>query len=249
MKKEDIGIFGKERIPKKEKFGKVDAVFETVAERYDLMNDLMSLGMHRLWKGYAIELLDLAKDQVVLDLASGTGDISKIIGASLPEGSVLLSCDPNFRMLSLGRDKSIDSGLIGDINHFCAMAESLPFADSSVDRVIIGFGLRNFSDIDKSLEELYRILDVGSRLVILEFSKVESPILSKLYNLYSRNFIPTLGNIVAKDKTSYQYLVDSIKNHPDQESLKKMMEKAGFGRIKYFNILSGIVTIHVGFRL
>ena len=249
MKKEDIGIFGKERISKKEKFGKVDAVFETVAERYDLMNDLMSLGIHRLWKRYAVELLDLGKDQVVLDLASGTGDISKIIGASLPKGSVLFSCDPNFRMLSLGRDKGIDSGLIGEINHLCARAESLPFAESSVDRVIIGFGLRNFTDIKKSLEELHHILDFGSRLVILEFSTVESPILSKLYNLYSRNVIPALGSIVAKDKASYQYLVDSIKNHPDQESLKKMMEEAGFGRIKYYNILSGIVTIHVGFRL
>ena len=152
MKKEDIGIFGEERIPKKEKYRKVDAVFETVAERYDLMNDLMSLGIHRLWKRYAVELLDLGKDQVVLDLASGTGDISKIIGASLPKGSVLFSCDPNFRMVSLGRDKGIDSGLIGGISHICARAESLPFADFSVDRGIIGFGLRNFTDIKKSLE-------------------------------------------------------------------------------------------------
>ena len=121
MKSEDIGIFGKERIPKKDKFGRVDAVFETVAERYDLMNDLMSLGIHRLWKRYAIELLDLGKDQIVLDLASGTGDISRMIGASLPEGSILLSCDPNFRMLSMGRDKGIDSGLMDGINHLLSL--------------------------------------------------------------------------------------------------------------------------------
>ena len=141
MKSEDTGIFGKERIPKKDKFGRVDAVFETVAERYDLMNDLMSLGIHRLWKRYAIELLDLGKDQIVLDLASGTGDISKIIVRHYLK-VVLFSCDPNFRMVSLGRDKGIDSGLIGEINHLCARAESLPFAESSVDRVIIGFGLQ-----------------------------------------------------------------------------------------------------------
>lgn len=249
MKKEDIGTFGKERIPKKEKFEKVDAVFDTVADRYDLMNDLMSLGIHRLWKRYAVELLDLDKGQIVLDLAAGTGDISKIIGASLPEGSVLLSCDPNFRMLSLGRDKGIDSGLIGDINHLSLRAESLPFADSSIDRGIIGFGLRNFTDIKKSLEELHRVLDLGSRLVILEFSTVENPILSKLYKIYSRNIIPTLGDIVTKDKAGYQYLVDSIESHPDQESIKKLMKEAGFDRIQYFNILSGIVTIHVGFRI
>ena len=231
-----------------QKKGLVKGVFNKVYKKYDLMNDLMSLGIHRLWKRYAVELLDLGKDQVVLDLASGTGDISKIIGASLPKGSLLFSCDPNFRMLSIGRDKGIDSGLIGGISHICARAESLPFADSSVDRGIIGFGLRNFTDIKSSLDELHRILDIGSRLVILEFSTVESPFLSKLYNLYSRNVIPTLGSVVAKDKASYQYLVDSIKNHPDQESLKKMMEESGFDRVKYFNILSGIVTIHVGFR-
>ena len=226
----------------------VKNVFEKVYDKYDLMNDLMSLGIHRLWKRYAIELLDLGKDQIVLDLASGTGDISRMIGASLPEGSVLLSCDPNFRMLSMGRDKAIDSGLMDDINHLSARAEALPFAESSVDRGIIGFGLRNFTDIKKSLEEFHHILSVGSRLVILEFSKVKNPFLSQLYKLYSRNLIPTLGEIVAKDKASYQYLVDSIENHPDQESLKKMMEESGFDRVKYFNILSGIVTIHVGFR-
>ena len=231
------------------KKGLVQNVFNKVYDKYDLMNDFMSLGIHRLWKKYAVELLDMAEGQIILDLAAGTGDISKIIGKSLPSDSLLLSCDPNFRMLSLGRDKGIDAGLVEGIYHIGTRAEDLPLADSSVDRVIVGFGLRNFTDIRKSLEEIYRVINVGSRLVILEFSHVKNPVLSKLYDFYSLNIIPGIGKAVAKDKASYQYLVDSIRSHPDQESVKGFMEEVGFENTKYFNILSGIVAIHVGFRL
>jgi len=247
-KKEYFTTFGKEEIPVSEKLKRVQAVFDSVVNRYDLMNDLMSLGAHRLWKKYAVELLDLNGDQVVLDLAAGTGDISKLIGQKMSKNSILLSCDSNFRMLSRGRDKMTDSGIVENVNFAGASAESLPFSDNSLSRIIVGFGLRNFSDKKKSLEEMYRVLQIGGKIIILEFSKVENKMMSKIYDFYSFNVLPFLGEVVTKDRSSYQYLVDSIRNHPDQISLKNLVETIGFENSDYFNILSGIVAIHVAYK-
>ncbi|MEC9248853.1 MAG: bifunctional demethylmenaquinone methyltransferase/2-methoxy-6-polyprenyl-1,4-benzoquinol methylase UbiE [Pseudomonadota bacterium] len=242
---EDHTDFGYQEIPAREKFRRVEKVFSSVAPSYDLMNDLMSFGIHRFWKKYAVELLDIEEGQVILDLASGTGDISKLIGEKLGENDVLLSCDANFRMLSTGRDKLTDRGLVNGLTYVGVEAESLPFPDASVNRIIVSFGLRNFSDKKKALDEMYRVLKMGGRLVLLEFSTVRNQFLSRFYNFYSFKVLPRLGEAVAKDRESYQYLVESIRRHPDQESLKTMMEARGFENVSYFNFLSGIVAIHL----
>ena len=250
MKKDEgYTTFGYQEVSVREKFRRVDKVFSSVAPNYDLMNDLMSFGVHRFWKKYAVEILDIEDGQVILDLASGTGDISRLIGEKLGGNNVLLSCDANFRMLSNGRDKLTNRGLVNGLTYISVEAESLPFPDASVNRVIVSFGLRNFSDKKKALDEMYRVLKIGGRLVLLEFSAVRNPFLSRFYDFYSFKVLPHLGEAVAKDRESYQYLVESIRQHPDQESLKRMIEAGGFEKVSYFNFLSGIVAIHLAQKI
>jgi demethylmenaquinone methyltransferase / 2-methoxy-6-polyprenyl-1,4-benzoquinol methylase len=243
----DTTHFGFEQVAVEEKVRKVGAVFDSVAERYDLMNDLMSLGIHRLWKRMAIELSGVRRGWCILDLAGGTGDLAaKFSRLSGSTGTVLLA-DINPNMLHVGRDRLLDQGLSGI--HYCqANAESLPFADNTFDLITIAFGLRNVTHKEQALRSMYRALKPGGRLLVLEFSKVTTPGLKQLYDLYSFKVLPTLGGIIAKDADSYRYLAESIRMHPDQETLLAMMSEAGFEQCDYHNLSAGIVAIHRGFK-
>jgi len=240
--------FGYRDVPESEKVHLVGEVFHSVASKYDLMNDLMSLGVHRVWKRFAIEQCGVRKGSVVLDLAGGTGDLTarlvKQVGA---EGMVYLS-DINSSMLESGRGRLADRGIAGNVEIVQANAECLPFEDNSFDCVIIAFGLRNVTDKDAALRSMYRVLKPGGRGLVLEFSRPTLPGLSRLYDSYSFNILPMLGRVVANDEASYRYLAESIRKHPDQESLKAMMERAGFERAHYFNLSGGIVALHKGYK-
>jgi demethylmenaquinone methyltransferase / 2-methoxy-6-polyprenyl-1,4-benzoquinol methylase len=238
-------MFGYERVDSTEKTRRVRGVFDAVADRYDLMNDLMSGGLHRLWKRYAVTLLDVRPGQEILDLAGGTADLTRLIAGRNERLRVWCS-DINARMLARGRERSIDAGCAGGIHYVQANAEQLPFASASLDRVIIGFGLRNVTHKSRALEEMVRVLVPGGRAVILEFSTVQAPLLARLYDTYSFNILPRLGKMVARDEASYRYLAESIRVHPDQESLALMMERAGFAATRYHNLVGGIVAAHVG---
>lgn len=240
--------FGYQQVAVEEKQGKVADVFHSVASKYDLMNDLMSFGIHRLWKQQAIRLSGVRKGQRVLDIAGGTGDLtakfSRIVGES---GNVVLA-DINSSMLEMGRSRLIDKGICGNVEYIQANAECLPFPDNHFDCITIAFGLRNVTKIDSALRSMYRTLKPGGRLLVLEFSKPVAPGLKPVYDTYSFKVLPVLGQWVANDKDSYQYLAESIRMHPDQETLKGMMEAAGFDRSEYFNLTGGIVAIHRGFK-
>ena len=240
--------FGYRTVSPEEKTERVAGVFRSVASRYDLMNDLMSMGIHRLWKRFTIELAGVRPGQQVLDLAGGTGDLairfSRIVG---DRGHVVLS-DINEAMLAEGRDRLIDSGCMHNTEVVQADAEDLPFPDSSFHCVTMAFGLRNVTDKAKALRSILRVLKPGGRLLVLEFSKPVYEPLSRIYDLYSFAVLPRLGRTVAGDEESYRYLAESIRMHPDQESLKKMMEDAGFEQCEYFNMTGGIVAVHRGFR-
>ncbi|QIK36716.1 bifunctional demethylmenaquinone methyltransferase/2-methoxy-6-polyprenyl-1,4-benzoquinol methylase UbiE [Caldichromatium japonicum] len=241
--------FGYQRVPVEEKAKRVRAVFDSVAERYDLMNDLMSFGIHRLWKRHTIELAGVRRGQRVLDLAAGTGDLAaRFAGLVGPEGLVVMT-DINARMLNEGRDRLLDRGRVGNVAYCLVNAEQIPFADDQFDCITIGFGLRNVTHKQKALEEMFRVLKPGGRALVLEFSHPRSKPLSKLYDLYSFNVLPTLGRLVVNDPDSYRYLAESIRVHPDQETLRAMMEAAGFERCDYFNLTGGIVAIHRGYKL
>jgi demethylmenaquinone methyltransferase/2-methoxy-6-polyprenyl-1,4-benzoquinol methylase len=241
--------FGYQEVPVEEKAGRVRQVFDSVASRYDLMNDLMSLGIHRLWKRQAVALAGVRRGQRALDLASGTGDLAErfadIVG---PEGTVVMS-DINAAMLTQGRDRLIDEGRVGNLRYALANAERLPFASESFDCVTIGFGLRNVTRKEWALAEMLRVLRPGGRGLILEFSHPTSRALGRIYDLYSFSVLPGLGRLIANDGESYRYLAESIRMHPDQETLKAMMEAAGFERCSYFNLSGGIVAIHRGYKL
>lgn len=240
--------FGYKDVPVEEKAGKVAEVFHSVADKYDVMNDLMSLGIHRLWKRYTIEMSGVRKGHKVLDIAGGTGDLaakfSEIVGDS---GEVVLS-DINASMLGVGRSRMIDRGLFGNIDYVQANAESLPFPDNYFDCITIAFGLRNVTEKANALKSMYRIVKPGGRVLVLEFSKPVSPLLSKVYDLYSFNILPKIGKLVANDSESYQYLAESIRMHPDQQTLKEMMSEAGFEQTDYHNLTGGIVALHRGFK-
>jgi len=241
-------MFGYERVDTAEKSRRVRGVFDAVADRYDVMNDLMSGGLHRLWKRYAVTLLDVRADQDILDLAGGTADLTRLI-ARRADGQARVWCsDINARMLARGRDRSIDGGCVDGVGYVQANAEQLPFADNAIDRVIIGFGLRNVTHKRVALAEMVRVLAPGGRAVILEFSSVRSPLLARLYDSYSFNILPRIGALVAGDEASYRYLAESIRVHPDQESLALMMERAGFVGVRYHNLLAGVVAVHVGWK-
>ena len=235
--------FGFEKVDPDDKTRRVRGVFDSVASRYDLMNDLMSGGMHRLWKRFAVEIAGVRPGASVLDLAGGTGDLARlfadVVGTS---GQVVLS-DINHAMLVEGRDKTIDRGLALPVVQ--CNAESLPFRDRAFDVVAIGFGLRNVTRKELALSEMRRILKPGGAALVLEFSRVWAPI-APIYDWYSFNVLPRIGAVVAKDEASYRYLAESIRMHPDQQALKAMMEQAGFDRVEYSNLTAGVVAVHVG---
>ena len=249
MAEHETTHFGYQQVPVEEKAVRVREVFDSVASRYDLMNDLMSLGIHRLWKRQAIALAGVRCGQRVLDLASGTGDLaerfSSIVGAT---GQVVMT-DINEAMLSRGRERLVNAGRVGNLNYSLANAERLPFASDYFDCVTISFGLRNVTHKEWAIAEMYRVLRPGGRLLILEFSHPPSRAFSKVYDLYSFNVLPLLGRLVTNDADSYQYLAESIRMHPDQETLKGMMEEAGFERCNYYNLTGGVVAIHRGYKL
>lgn len=241
--------FGYERIPVEEKRRRVASVFDSVAERYDLMNDLMSLGVHRLWKRFAVAVAAVREGQRVLDLASGSGDMARHFSARVgPRGSVVLS-DVNASMLELGRRRMVDAGVVRGVRYVQADAESLPFPDDHFDVVSIAFGLRNVTRKPRALAEMHRVLAPGGRALVLEFSKVTVPPLDPLYRAYAMTVLPRLGELVAGDAASYRYLAESIRMHPSQEELLAMMVEAGFERCDYHNLSAGIVALHRGFKL
>jgi demethylmenaquinone methyltransferase / 2-methoxy-6-polyprenyl-1,4-benzoquinol methylase len=240
--------FGYEQIPWQDKAGRVRAVFDSVAPHYDLMNDLMSGGAHRLWKRFTLSLTGLRAGDRALDVAGGSGDLAAGLARQVgPAGLVILS-DINSAMLRHGRDRLINGGVAGNVDYVQADAECLPFADQSFDCVTIGFGLRNVTDKPKALGAMRRTLRPGGQLLILEFSKPVNSTLSALYDAYSFNVLPALGRLVTRDADSYRYLAESIRRHPDQETLKAMMSDAGFEQCRYYNLLGGIVAVHRGYR-
>jgi demethylmenaquinone methyltransferase/2-methoxy-6-polyprenyl-1,4-benzoquinol methylase len=240
--------FGYQDVPVDEKTHRVRAVFNSVARQYDLMNDLMSAGLHRLWKRVAVETAAVRPGMHVLDLASGTGDLARAMAKRAgTHGSVVLA-DINDQMLRVGRDRTIDAGELSGLSWCQCDAETLPFPDASFDRVTIGFGLRNVTDKEAALSEMYRILKPAGKALVLEFSKPISQPLESLYDLYSFNVLPVLGQLVANDSASYQYLAESIRKHPDQDALESMLRDAGFCDTSYQNLTGGIVAIHSGVK-
>ena len=242
--------FGYKNVPESQKAQKVAEVFHSVAAKYDLMNDLMSGGIHRLWKRFTIELSGARHGNRILDIAGGTGDLtrqfSRIVG---PTGEVVLA-DINASMLKVGRDKLLDKGVAGNVRFVQADAEKLPFPDNYFDVVTIAFGLRNVTDKDMALREMLRVLKPGGQARVLEFSEVTAEWFKPIYDFHSFKVLPTLGKLFARgDADSYQYLAESIRMHPDQETLKGMMEAAGFERVSYHNMTGGIVALHRGFKL
>ena len=245
---DDTTHFGYKTVAKDEKVSMVASVFHSVAAQYDVMNDLMSFGIHRLWKRFTIDASGVRPGNTVLDLAGGTGDLtakfSQLVGR---EGKVILA-DINSSMLNVGRDKLRDLGLVQNIEYVQANAQYLPFEDNTFDIVTIAFGLRNVTDKDMALRSIYRVLKPGGRLLVLEFSKPEYELVNKAYDFYSFNILPKMGEIVAKDGDSYQYLAESIRMHPDQETLKTMMDDAGFEQTGYKNLTGGVVALHKGYK-
>ncbi len=248
MSSKDRTHFGYTEVDTDQKASKVADVFHSVASRYDLMNDLMSGGIHRVWKRFTIELSGVRTGNAVLDIAGGTGDLAArfadIVG---PSGRVVLA-DINDSMLKVGRDKLLDNGRLGNLEFVQADAQYLPFPDDSFDCITIAFGLRNVTDKDVALRSMLRVLKPGGRLLVLEFSKPGNPLLSKAYDTYSFRVLPLMGRLVANDADSYQYLAESIRMHPDQETLKNMMEDAGFSRCEYHNMTGGVVALHKGVK-
>ncbi len=240
--------FGYKQVNVEEKAGKVAEVFHSVAGNYDLMNDLMSGGIHRLWKRVTIEMSGVRPGHHVLDIAGGTGDLaakfSKIVG---PEGTVVLA-DINDSMLKVGRDRLVDRGITDNVRFSQADAQYLPFPDNTFDVITIAFGLRNVTDKDMALRSMLRVLKPGGKLLVLEFSKPPNTLLSKIYDGYSFNILPKLGKLFANDADSYQYLAESIRMHPDQETLQGMMDNAGFANTDYHNMTGGIVALHRGVK-
>jgi demethylmenaquinone methyltransferase/2-methoxy-6-polyprenyl-1,4-benzoquinol methylase len=242
----DEADFGFEKVPKEEKAARVGAVFDRVAGRYDLMNDLMSLGLHRAWKAFAIAIARPRAGERVLDVAAGSGDLARALARRVAPGGEVWLADINFPMLERGRDRMLDEGVLSSAVQ--CDAERLPFPSGYFDCVTVGFGLRNMTRKDAALAEMARCLKPGGRLVVLEFSKVWKP-LEKAYDLYSFKVLPWLGERVAGDAAAYRYLAESIRMHPDQATLAQMMEGAGLSRVEFFNLAAGVVAVHRGFRL
>lgn len=240
--------FGYQQVDWDDKQRRVAGVFDSVADNYDVMNDVMSLGIHRLWKRFALELSGARPGQRILDLAGGTGDLAaRLSGLVGPRGEVVVG-DINASMLDVGRARLLDRGISGNITFVQANAENLPFADSSFDCVTIAFGLRNVTDKQKALAAMHRVLKPGGRLLVLEFSTPVLPGLKQVYDLYSFKILPLMGRLIARDESSYRYLAESIRMHPDQKTLEAMLQQAGFEDCDYHNLSGGIVALHRGFR-
>ena len=240
--------FGFEKVPWAQKAERVRAVFSSVAGKYDLMNDLMSFGAHRLWKHFTLSLTGLKAGQRALDVAGGTGDLAIGLARQVGKAGQVVLSDINLDMLEAGRDRLLDSGFAGNVECLLADAERLPCADDSFDCVTIGFGLRNVTDKAAALSSMHRVLKPGGQLLVLEFSKPVAPGLKPLYDAYSFRVLPRLGEWVAKDAASYRYLAESIRMQPDQETLLAMLNEAGFGQTRYHNLTGGIVAVHRGYK-
>ena len=246
MEKENTTHFGFQSVAEKEKAKKVGEVFHSVAKKYDVMNDVMSAGLHRVWKRFAVELSGVKAGDAVLDIAGGSGDLSKLFAKKVGANGQVVLTDINASMLGVGRDRVLDAGFA--LPAVQCDAEKLPFADGQFDCVIVAFGLRNMTHKDVALKEMQRVLKVGGRLLVLEFSKVWQP-LSKLYDIYSFKLLPQMGKWIANDAESYQYLAESIRMHPDQETLKQMMIDAGLSKVDYYNLCAGVVALHKGYKV
>ena len=241
--------FGFEDVPVDEKAARVDAVFDSVAGRYDLMNDLMSFGLHRAWKRFTAHVARVRPGARVLDLAGGTGDLSALLAPRVGKDGEVVLADVNRTMLERGRERLIDRGIAGNVHYALCDAECLPFPDRSFDRVLVGFGLRNVTRKERALAETYRVLRPAGMLLVLEFSHPSIPVLRRAYDLYSFSVLPRIGRIVAGDAASYRYLVESIRRHPDRETLLAAMRAAGFERCGHHGLAGGIVAVHKGVRL
>jgi demethylmenaquinone methyltransferase/2-methoxy-6-polyprenyl-1,4-benzoquinol methylase len=239
--------FGFQSVPRADKARRVRGVFDSVADRYDLMNDLMSAGVHRLWKRFALSLTQLRPGQQALDVAGGTGDLTAGMARQVGPGGLVLLTDINAAMLAHGRDRLIDEGLVSNVRCLQANAEKLPFADYSFHCITIGFGLRNVTDKPAALKSMHRVLKPGGQLIVLEFSRPAAP-LRPLYDAYSFHILPRLGQWVAQDEASYRYLAESIRMHPDQETLLGLMRDAGLEDCRYHNLSGGIVAVHRGYK-
>lgn len=240
--------FGLKKVSEQEKVSLVNNVFTSVTKNYDLMNDLMSFGLHRLWKDYFLHCSNIKSGDTVLDLAAGTGDVTKLIHKIVGDKGQVISCDINFDMIEHGRNNLIDKGIIKNIDYVQSDALNLAFKNNSFDHVTMAFGLRNTANIGNALDSIYRVIRPGGSIQILEFSRPEK-IIEKPYNFFLQNFIPNLGSFIAKDKASYEYLAESIKTHPSQTEILKLMNKSGFINNKYNNLLFGVVAIHRGYKI
>jgi demethylmenaquinone methyltransferase/2-methoxy-6-polyprenyl-1,4-benzoquinol methylase len=247
-RRRDTTDFGFGQVPWAEKARRVRDVFDSVAERYDLMNDLMSGGAHRLWKQFALGLTGLARGAQALDVAGGTGDLAAGLARQVGREGLVVMADINARMLQQGRDRLIDEGWTGNVQCVQADAQRLPFADASFHCITIGFGLRNVTDKQAALHSMFRVLRPGGQLLVLEFSRPVLPVVGRLYDLYSFTVLPRLGGLVTGDAGSYRYLAESIRRHPDQQTLLGMMQDAGFEGCRYHNLMGGIVAVHRGYR-
>ncbi|PID66730.1 MAG: bifunctional demethylmenaquinone methyltransferase/2-methoxy-6-polyprenyl-1,4-benzoquinol methylase UbiE [Gammaproteobacteria bacterium] len=241
--------FGFQKVDEDKKESLVAGVFHSVADKYDVMNDVMSAGVHRFWKYYAVLVADVRPNMQVLDLASGTCDLAIKMGKQLAGTGRLVASDINDSMLSIGRDRMTDNGLVKNVEFQIANAEALPFADNSFDLVTMAFGLRNVTHKEKALAEIYRVLKPGGKCLVLEFSKPIDAALGKVYDFYSFNVLPKMGKVIAQDEKSYRYLAESIRMHPDQETLKAMFDAVGFKVTKYQNLSAGIVALHQGIKV
>ena len=237
--------FGFETVAEEEKAKRVAGVFTSVASKCDVMNDLMSVGLHRLWKRFAVGLSGVREGQRVLDVAGGSADLSRLFLKNAGTSGQVVLTDINNAMLRVGRDRLLDEGFATPVTQ--CDAEHLPFPDNYFDCVSIAFGLRNVTHKDAALREMYRVIRPGGRVIVLEFSRVAKP-LEKLYDAYSFNLLPKIGELIANDADSYRYLAESIRMHPGQEELKKMMEEAGLERVEYFNLTGGVVAVHRGYK-
>lgn len=240
--------FGYQTVPTAEKAQRVRAVFDSVAGRYDLMNDLMSGGLHRLWKRFALARTGLRAGDLALDVAGGTGDITAGLQRQVGRDGLVCLTDINASMMEVGRRRLTDRGIAGNVTYVLSNAQSLPFADASFHCVTIAFGLRNVTDKQAALDSMSRVLRPGGRLLVLEFSRPVLPLLAPVYDAYSFRVLPVLGGLVAHDEASYRYLAESIRMHPDQQTLATMMTTAGLEDCRYFNLSGGIVALHVGYR-
>lgn len=246
MSEQKTTHFGFQTIEESEKTKKVGDVFHSVAQKYDIMNDIMSVGMHRIWKRFALNISGVSIGDKVLDIAGGSGDLSKLFAQKVGSHGQVVLTDINASMLEVGRDRVLDAGF--SIPAVQCDAEKLPFPDHYFDCVIVAFGLRNMTHKDAALHEMQRVLKIGGRLLVLEFSKIWQP-LEKAYDAYSFKLLPLMGKLIANDAASYQYLAESIRMHPDQETLKTMMLNAGFDKVDYYKLTAGVVALHKGYKL